>query len=90
MRKFNDREILDACVEYSAARAAQIRIDTRVRRLAEEGDHRKKNKIIHTEGVKASQRVNKALTALTAILDEGALEGIRRADEALATHMAKS
>lgn len=82
MTKFNDRDILNLCVEYSSARVYQMRIDAAVRLLAEEGNHTKKNKIIHTEGVKASQRVNRALAALRAKLDEGAVEAIRRADEA--------
>ncbi len=79
--KFDDRDILKLCVEYSAARVYQMRIDESVRELAEAGDHKRKNRIIHTEGVKASQRVNTAFSKLRAHLDEGAIEAIRRADE---------
>ncbi len=78
--KFDDREILSLCVAYSAAKAACLRMDAEVAALAAEGDHKHKNKLIHTKGTKASIAKNKAAAALLAKLDEGAVEAIRRAD----------
>jgi len=69
---FEDKYILDLCVKYGGAQMKCLRIESEVKRLAAEGNHKKKNKIIHTQGQTASTARNEALRRLVELLDQEA------------------
>ena len=71
-------DTVQLCIEYTAAQAACLRFDAEIAELAERGEHKRKNKLIGTKGVKLSVARNQALRALQAHLDNGAVEAVRR------------
>ena len=55
--------------EYMVAQSDVLVLERRIRRLAREGDHKRKNKIITTELAKATLARNQAQSALMAMID---------------------
>lgn len=60
--------------DYINAQAQLLRVEQQIRELAEAGDHKRKNKVINTEWVKATLKRNIALRKLQEILDKEATQ----------------
>lgn len=60
--------------DYINAQTEVLRIEARIRELAEAGDHKRKIKVINTEWVKATLKRNQALRKLQEILDKEATD----------------
>lgn len=72
----NDNTALKLCRAYGEARVACVFFNAEVGRLRLSGEHKRKNRLIHSKGIKVQTARNKAQKELLDYLDRAANDAI--------------